>query len=78
MVNGEEKYEGETVKANDFEGRLEEAKAILEKLMNPEMTLEESVKAYESGTKALREAQRILENAREQIEKIRAGEEGES
>ena len=63
---------------NDFEGRLEEAKKILEKLMNPELTLEESVKAYEEGTRALREAQKILENAREQIEKIRGGEESAS
>jgi exodeoxyribonuclease VII small subunit len=66
------------MKENDFEGRLEEAKKILEKLMNPELTLEESVKAYESGTRALKEAQKILEDAREQIEKIRSGEENES
>jgi len=66
------------VEANDFEGRLEEAKQILEKLMNPEMTLEESVKAYESGTKALKEAQQILEAARKKIEQIRGGEETES
>ncbi|UFS61766.1 exodeoxyribonuclease VII small subunit [Sulfurimonas sp. HSL-3221] len=66
------------MEANDFEGRLEEAKQILEKLMNPEMTLEESVKAYESGTKALKEAQRILEEARKKIEQIRSGEETES
>ena len=65
--------QGETVKANDFEGRLEEAKKILEKLMDPELTLEESVKAYEAGTKVLKEAQKILEDAREQIEKIRSG-----
>lgn len=62
------------MKKNDFEGRLEEAKAILEQLMNPELTLEESVKAYETGTKALKEAQTILENARKQVEAIRAGE----
>lgn len=62
------------MKENDFEGRLEEAKAILEKLMNPELTLEESVRAYEAGTKALKEAQQILENARKQVEQIRSGE----
>jgi len=62
------------VEEKSFESRLEEAKQILEKLMNPELTLEESVKAYEAGTKALKEAQKILEDAREQIEKIRAGE----
>lgn len=66
------------MEANDFEGRLEEAKQILEKLMNPEMTLEESVKAYESGTRALKEAQQILEAARKKIEQIRGGEETES
>jgi len=62
------------VKENDFEGRLEEAKAILEKLMNPELTLEESVRAYEAGTRALKEAQKILEDARRQVEQIRSGE----
>ena len=66
------------MKENDFEGRLEEAKQILEKLMNPELTLEESVKAYEAGTKALKEAQKILEDAREQIERIRTGGERDS
>jgi len=66
------------VETKSFEGRLEEAKKILEKLMDPEMTLEESVKAYEAGTRALKEAQRILEEARAQIEKIRSGEETES
>jgi len=58
----------------DFEGRLEAAKKILEKLMDPELTLAQSVKAYEEGTQALKEAQQMLENARRQIEKIRAQE----
>jgi exodeoxyribonuclease VII small subunit len=66
------------VQEKSFESRLEEAKQILEKLMNPELTLEQSVKAYESGTKALKEAQQMLEDAREQIEKIRAREDDES
>lgn len=60
------------MKENDFEGRLEEAKQILEKLMNPELTLEQSVKAYETGTKALKEAQKMLEDAQKHIEQIRA------
>ena len=33
------------MKENDFEGYLAEAKKILEKLMDPELTLEQSVKA---------------------------------
>ncbi|WP_345974609.1 exodeoxyribonuclease VII small subunit [Sulfurimonas sp. HSL3-7] len=57
--------------AEDFEIRLEKAKAILEKLMNPEITLNESVKAYEEGMKELQQAQKMLENAQLQIEQIR-------
>ena len=66
--------EEDAVEEKSFESRLEEAKQILEKLMNPELTLEESVRAYEAGTKALKEAQKILEDARDQVEKIRAKE----
>jgi len=57
--------------AEDFELRLEKAKAILEKLMNPEITLSESVKAYEEGMRELQEAQKMLESAQLQIEQIR-------
>lgn len=66
------------MKENDFEERLEEAKQILETLMNPELTLEQSVKAYEAGTKALKEAQKMLEDAQKQIERIRAGEKSDT
>jgi len=61
-------------KVEDFEVRVEKAKVILEKLMNPEITLSESVKAYESGMKELQEAQKMLENAQLQVEIIRKGE----
>jgi len=61
-------------KVEDFEVKLEKAKVILEKLMNPEITLSESVKAYESGMKELQEAQKMLENAQLQVEIIRKGE----
>jgi len=61
-------------KVEDFEVKLEKAKVILEKLMNPEITLNESVKAYESGMKELQEAQKMLENAQLQVEIIRKGE----
>ena len=58
-------------KVEDFEVRVEKAKVILEKLMDPEITLSESVKAYEAGMKELQEAQKMLENAQLQIEQIR-------
>ena len=61
-------------KVEDFEVKLEKAKVILEKLMNPEITLSESVKAYESGMKELQEAQKMLESAQLQVEIIRKGE----
>jgi len=58
------------MKSSDFEKRIEDAKKILEKLMNPEITLSESVKLYKEGTKALKEAQKMLEKAKVEIEEI--------
>ncbi len=56
---------------DDFETRLEHAKAVLEKLMDPEITLEESVKAYSEGIAELKAAQEMLEKAQLQIEQIK-------
>jgi len=55
-----------------FERKLQNAKGTLETLMNPEITLEESVKAYEKGTKELQDAQKILEDAVLKINTIKA------
>ena len=54
-----------------FETKLESAKKILETLMNPDITLEESVKAYEKGMKELSQAQKMLEEAQLKIQKIK-------
>ena len=56
----------------NFENKLENAKKILEKLMNPEITLQESVKAYEEGMKELGQAQKMLEDAQLKIQEIKA------
>ncbi|HHO42891.1 MAG TPA: exodeoxyribonuclease VII small subunit [Epsilonproteobacteria bacterium] len=53
-----------------FEAKLAHAKEILEKLMNPEVTLEESVVFYEEGLRVLKEAQQLLEEAQLKIETI--------
>ena len=53
-----------------FEKKIEKAKTILEKLMQPEITLSESVKAYEEGIKELNEATKMLENAQLKVQKI--------
>ena len=50
-----------------FEEKLEHSKELLEKLMNPEITLEESVKLYEEGLKNIKEAQILIEEAKTKI-----------
>jgi exodeoxyribonuclease VII small subunit len=50
-----------------FEEKLEYSKTLLEKLMNPEITLEESVKLYEEGLKNIKEAQKLIEEAKAKI-----------
>ncbi len=57
---------------NDFETKIESSKKILETLMNPEITLNESVKAYEKGMKELNDAQKMLEEATIKINEIKA------
>ena len=57
---------------NDFETKLESSKKTLEVLMNPEITLAESVKAYEKGMKELGDAQKMLEDAQIKINEIKA------
>jgi exodeoxyribonuclease VII small subunit len=59
-------------KKEDFEAKLESAKQTLEILMNQEITLEESVKAYEKGMKELQEAQKMLQDAQIKIQEIKA------
>ena len=55
------------MKNKSFEEKLEHSKELLEKLMNPEITLEESVKLYEEGLKNIKEAQTLIEEAKTKI-----------
>ena len=55
----------------NFETKLENAKTVLEILMKPEITLADSVKAYEKGMKELSDASAILENAVIKIQEIK-------
>jgi len=55
----------------DFETKLEGAKKTLETLMDPEITLQNSVKAYEKGMKELQDAQKMLEDAQIKIQEIK-------
>jgi len=54
----------------NFEEKLKQSKVILEKLMDPEITLEESVQLYEDGLKNIKNAQDMLEHAKSKIETI--------
>ncbi|WP_456382524.1 exodeoxyribonuclease VII small subunit [Hydrogenimonas sp.] len=54
----------------DFETKVEAAKKIMEKLMDPEIPLEESVKLYREGMALLKEAGEILEKAKIEVETI--------
>jgi len=55
-----------------FEEKLENAKKTLETLMSPDITLQDSVKAYEAGMKELQEASKLLEDAQIKIQEIKA------
>ena len=55
------------MKNKTFEEKLDYSKELLEKLMNPEITLEESVELYEEGLKNIKEAQTLIEEAKTKI-----------
>ncbi|NPA59578.1 MAG: exodeoxyribonuclease VII small subunit [Epsilonproteobacteria bacterium] len=59
-------------KKENFETKLNGAKKTLEILMKPDITLQESVKAYEDGMKELEDAQKILEDAVIKIKEIKS------
>ncbi len=60
-----------TKEAEGFESKLESAKKVLEALMNPEITLQDSLRAYEKGMSELSQAQKILEEAQIKITEIK-------
>jgi len=55
---------------NSFEVQLEESRRILERLMDPEITLEESVKLYQEGMERIRAARKQIEEAKLTVERI--------
>ncbi len=58
------------MKSSTFEEKLEESKKILNLLMNPQITLEESIRLYEKGVKEIKSAQKMIEEAKVKIELI--------
>jgi exodeoxyribonuclease VII small subunit len=64
------------MKSKTFEEKLAESKEILDKLMDPEVTLEESVKLYDKGLKVVKEAQAMIEDAKQKVEIIEKAKSG--
>jgi exodeoxyribonuclease VII small subunit len=58
-------------KTENFEKNIENAKKTLEQLLDPDITIENSIKAYEHGMQELKEAQKILEKAQIKIQEIK-------
>lgn len=54
----------------DFEDKIEKAKEYLDKLVQPNITLSDSMKFYKEGMKELEYATTLLEDAKLQFEEI--------
>jgi exodeoxyribonuclease VII small subunit len=55
-----------------FESKIEEAQKLLEKLIEPDITLSRSVEVYKKGLKELDEAQKLLDEAKLEFQEITA------
>ena len=53
-----------------FENKIEEAKKLLDKLLEPNITLENSVAVYKEGMQQIQEAQKMRDEAKLQYEEL--------
>jgi exodeoxyribonuclease VII small subunit len=58
-----------------FEEHIKKSKEILQKLMDPKISLEDGVKFYKEGIKELQEANELLEKAKLTISEYQQGQE---
>ncbi len=58
------------MKIGSFEERLDKSQKILEKLMDPEISLQEGMKLYKEGLKELKEASLMIEKAKLEFEEL--------
>lgn len=58
-----------------FEQKLEKAKVILENLSNPELSLADGMKKYQEGINILKEATKMIEEAKLEYTKLQMNEE---
>jgi exodeoxyribonuclease VII small subunit len=64
------------MKSKTFEEKLAQSKEILDRLMDPEITLEESVKLYDQGLQVVKEAQAMIEEAKQKVQIIEKSQSG--
>ncbi|MGB5867392.1 MAG: exodeoxyribonuclease VII small subunit [Arcobacteraceae bacterium] len=55
---------------NTFEKKIVEAQQLLEKLIDPEITLSNSVEVYKKGMQELEIAQKLLEEAKLEFKEL--------
>ena len=60
----------------NFEAKLQKSKELIDKLMNPDITLEESIKIYKEGLESIKEAQKLLEEAKLKVQEISKAQSG--
>jgi len=53
-----------------FENKIVEAQKLLEKLIDPEITLSDSVTVYKNGIKELEDAQKLLDEAKLEFQEL--------
>ena len=58
------------VELNSFENKIVEAQKLLEKLIDPEITLSNSVEVYKNGMKELEIAQKLLDEAKLEFKEL--------
>lgn len=54
----------------NFEDKINEAKELLEKLSNQDITLSDSMSIYKDGIKQIEQAQKLLDDAKLQFEEL--------
>jgi len=60
----------EEQKVKSFEDNIKNAGELLEKLIDPEITLSQSVSVYKEGLKELENAQKLLDEAKLEFQEI--------
>lgn len=58
------------IETNTFENKIVEAQKLLEKLIDPEITLSNSVEVYKNGMKELESAQKLLDEAKLEFKEL--------